>query len=264
MKEPEQAAPKEDDKPEEKAEEVQEKAGEKAEDKAEDKVEDKAEDKTEEKPEEKPEPQVAESKPEPTVTNGEGAVEPKGREGETPSNILEKGIIYFFFRGRVGVDDPKDVNDVARSYIVVRPIAHDAKLGEGPIGDAGNSRLFALPKKVLPTSGRDRFITFVEKTHSSFKQLKDEFLSSADYETKTAGSRHTPAATPVGEGVYSIITTGRESHLAYILTVPSELGEVQKELGLRERGSFIISTRNPDYPPPNNASLPQGPSYPQE
>ena len=257
MKEPEQAAPKEDEKREEKPEhpaldKTQEKAGEKA------------EEKTEENPEEKAQAQVAESQPETTATNGESAVEPKGREGETPSNILEKGIIYFFFRGRVGIDDPKDVNDIARSYIVVRPIAHDAKLGEGPIGDAGNSRLFALPKKVLPTSGRDRFITFVEKTHSSFKQLKDEFLSSADYETKTVGVRHTPAATPVGEGVYSITTTGRESHLAYILTVPSELGEVQKELGLRERGSFIISTRNPDYPAPNNASLPQGPSYPQE
>ena len=120
-------------------------------------------------------------------------------------------------------------------------------------------------RKKLPQTGRDRWIAFVEKTDASFKALKDEFLASADYETKTAGTRHTPAATPVAEGIYAITTTGRESHLAYILTLPSGgLGEVQTEIGLKEKGSFIISTRNPAYPSPGGQSLPQGPEYPQE
>ena len=105
----------------------------------------------------------------------------------------------------------------------------------------------------------------MEKTHTSFKTLKDEFLASYDYETKTAGTRHTPAASPVAEGIYAITTTGRESHLAYILTLPSDgLGEVQTEIGLKEKGSFIISTRNPAYPPSGGQSLPQGPEYPKE
>lgn len=194
----------------------------------------------------------------------ESAIEPDGRNGATPSSILEKGIIYFFFRGRVGIDEPSSLDDVARSYIVIRPIEKEAKLGDGTISDAGNSRLIAIPKKVLPQTGKDRWIAFVEKSHASFKTLKDEFLSAEDYETKTAGTRHSPAATPIGEGIYAITTTGRESHLAYILTLPSELGEVQKEIGLRERGSFIISTRNPDYEAPAYARLPQGPSYPKE
>ncbi|KAF3013559.1 hypothetical protein E8E14_010674 [Neopestalotiopsis sp. 37M] len=199
-----------------------------------------------------------------TAAKGGSAEEPKAREGAVPASILEKGIIYFFFRGRVGIEDPSSVNDLARSYIVLRPIAKDAKLGEGTIGDAGNSRLIAIPKKVLPLSGKDRWIAFVEKTDASFKTLKDEFLSGSDYETKTAGTRHTPAATPVGEGIYAITTTGRENHLAYMLTLPSELGEAQKEIGLRERGSFIVSTRNPAYDAPKNVALPQGPDYPQE
>lgn len=59
-------------------------------------------------------------------------------------------------------------------------------------------------------------------------------------------------------------TTGRESHLAYILTLPSELDEVQTEIGLRERGSFVLSTRNPDYHAPGNVALPQGAEYPKE
>ncbi|ORY67529.1 uncharacterized protein BCR38DRAFT_483145 [Pseudomassariella vexata] len=201
------------------------------------------------------------SKPE---KDGSSAVEPDGRDGDTPASILEKGIVYFFFRGRVGIDEPSSVDEIARSFIVLRPIGQDAKLGEGTIGDAGNSRLIAIPKKVLPLSGKDKWIAFVEKTNASFSTLKDEFLSASDYATKTAGTRHSPAATPVGEGIYAITTTGRESHLAYMLTLPKELGEVQKEIGLRERGGFILSTRNPGYEAPANARLPQGPDYPQE
>jgi hypothetical protein len=192
-----------------------------------------------------------------------GAVDPTDREDETPASILEKGIIYFFFRGRVGIDDPSSISDIARSYMVLRPLPHGARVGEGEIGDAGNCRLLALPKKVLPVSGRDRFMVFVEKTQMTFKDLKDTFLSASDYTTKTAGTRHTPAATPVGEGIYAITTTGRESHLAYILTLPTELSEVQQDVGLRERGSFITSTKNPKYPGPANASLPQGPEFPK-
>ncbi|KAI1756442.1 hypothetical protein F4782DRAFT_333080 [Xylaria castorea] len=192
------------------------------------------------------------------------AEEPGAREGEVPSSILEKGIIYFFFRARVGIDDPSDVNDIQRSYMILRPLDKDAKLGEGTIKDAGNIRLIAVPKKVFPRSGKDRWLAFVEKSDASLKTLKDEFLSSSEYETKTMGTRHTHAATPAAEGIYAITTTGRESHLVYMITLPSELGEVQIELGLREKGSFIISTRNPEYEAPRSVALPQGPDYPKD
>lgn len=198
------------------------------------------------------------------VSKAEDAVEDSSkREEATPSSILEKGIIYFFFRGRVGINEPTDVNDIARSYIVLRPLPHGAKLGDGPIGDAGNNRMLALPKKVLPVSPKDRFMTFVEKANISMDDIKSQ-LSSSDYTTKTAGARHTPAATPIGEGIYAITQTGRETHLAYILTIPSELGEVQQGVGLRPRGSYITSAKNPQSSGPANANLPQGAEYPQE
>lgn len=199
----------------------------------------------------------------PSETNGD-AVVPEARKDDLPSTILEKGVIYFFFRARVNVDDPHDVKDIARSYLVMRPIPLDAKLGDGPIGDQGNCRLLALPKKVLPLSGKDRFMIFVEKAKTSFGDLKDSFMTGSDYATKTAGTSHTPAVTPVAEGVYAITSTGRESHLAYMINIPSELGQVQKDIGLRERGSFVTSVKNPSQPQPSNASLPKGPEYPQE
>ena len=95
--------------------------------------------------------------------------------------------------------------------------------------------------------------------------LVKEQLSASDYSTKTAGVvRHTPAATPIGEGVYAITKTGRETHLAYILTIPSEISEVQQGVGLRQRGSYLTTAKNPTTAAPANASLPQGPDYPQE
>lgn len=141
--------------------------------------------------------------------NGSAVIRDPEREQAMPSNLLEKGIIYFFFRARVGIEDPQGVKDVARSYIVLRPIPLGAKLGEGPLEDAGNNRLLALPKKVLPTSPRDRFMSvvpelmrndtgircltvsthrvFVEKPKTTLQDLKENFISGSDYTTKTQG-----------------------------------------------------------------------------
>lgn len=212
-----------------------------------------------EKPQSAPAPDAKDEK-----DDSSGAVEPAARADVVPSNILEKGIVYFFFRPRVGVEEPHGVEDVARSFVVLRPMATDAKLGAGPIGDAGNSRLLAIPKKTLPKSGRDRWISFVEKANASFAALKDDFLSGEEYDTKTAGTRHAMPATPVGEGVYALTTTGRESHLAYILTLPRELGDAQSDIGLKRKGSFILSTKNPQTPSPGNMQMPKGPEYPEE
>ena len=198
------------------------------------------------------------------VSGAEDAVETSAdREKAMPSNILEKGIIYFFFRGRVGIDEPSSVVDIARSYVVLRPLPLGAKLGDGPIGDEKKNRILALPKKVLPKSPKDRFMMFVEEANASMDDVK-EILSSSDYATKTAGDRHTPAAAPIGEGVYAITQTGRDTHLAYILTVPSELSDVQKDIGLQERGSYVTSAKNPQSSGPASATLPQSAEFPRE
>ena len=120
------------------------------------------------------------------ANNDKSVVEDEQRSAIIPSSILEKGVVYFFFRGRVGVEDPQGIEDVARSYIVLRPLPLGAKLGEGPLEDSGNARLLALPKKVLPTNGKDRFLVFVEKAKTTVKEIREQF-SSNEYATKTAG-----------------------------------------------------------------------------
>ncbi|EXF84153.1 hypothetical protein CFIO01_05656 [Colletotrichum fioriniae PJ7] len=251
MKDGEEEATNESTKPEEPTKEEEAAMAEKVEE---------VEEAEKENEEQKTEEATTEDKPEAKATDGESA-EKTGEKDKVPSTILEKGIIYFFFRARVNIDDAEEVDDIARSYMILRPIGTDSKLGDGPIGDAGNTRLLALPKKVFPETGRDRFMVFVEKAGASFAELKEQFLSGADNQTKS-GVSHAPAATPAGEGVYVITTTGSDSHLAYMLTLPSDLGEVQKELGLKEKGSFILSTKNPYKKGPANASLDQTPDFP--
>jgi len=106
-------------------------------------------------------------------------------------------------------------------------------------------------------------MTFVEKANLSLEDLKAS-MGASDYATKTDGTRHSPAMAPLAEGVYAITSTGRESHLAYILTIPSEIGEVQQDMGLQKRGSFLTTVKNASYSGPANTNLPQGPEYPQE
>ncbi|PQE26537.1 BTB domain-containingtranscription factor protein [Rutstroemia sp. NJR-2017a BBW] len=195
--------------------------------------------------------------------NQDSIIEDSERASAIPSSILEKGIIYFFFRGRVGVEDPSGIEDVARSYFVLRPLPLGAKIGSGPLEDQGNARLLALPKKVWPKSKRDRFLVFVDRAGVSVGELREQ-MGGEDRATKTVGTSHAPASTPIAEGVYAITSTGRESHLAYQLTVPSSISEVQEELGLNSKGSFVCSVKNPDAPSPANASIGNPAKYPED
>ncbi|KAF2147177.1 uncharacterized protein K452DRAFT_347988 [Aplosporella prunicola CBS 121167] len=220
-------------------------------------------DETEEKSKSNKEEPKQEEKPAES-TNG-GAVEQSSqREKEMPSSIIEKGIIYFFIRNRVGIDEPEGADDLQRSFFVLRPIPTGGKLGDGAVDDANTNRLFALPKKVLPKSHKDRFMAFVEKAPTTVKDLKENFFGGAEYQTKTQGTREQSPVTPIGEGVYAIVHSGRNSHLAYMLTIPQELGEVQNDMGLCNKGSFVISVKNPERKGPVNAQLPSGPDFPKE
>jgi len=179
--------------------------------------------------------------------------------------MLEKGIIYFFMRARVGTTHPSSSQDIARSYIVLRPLPPGSSLSSGTIPDMSNARLLALPKKVLPKSEADKFLTFVEMANASLADLKG-FMQGSEYNTRTAGTNFSPAVTLIGEGVYALTTTGgsRDTHLAYMLTIPAQVGDVQREMGVREKGSFVCSLKNPTKSAPAGARLDEGPEYEKE
>ena len=197
------------------------------------------------------------------VKNGANPIHKSSkRKAELPSNIIEKGIVYFLTRGRVDTPSPHKISDLQRSYIVLRPLPLDAKLGDGPIPDSKTARLIAIPKKTLPTSGRERFMAIVEKCNVSMADLKVQVFQGKEYETQTLGTRETPPVAPVGEGVYAITLTGRTSHLAYVLAIPAELGQVQKDMGIRSKGSLVLSLKNPAKEGLGYAQLGENPDFP--
>lgn len=187
------------------------------------------------------------------------------RENAVSSNILEKGLIYFFFRPRVNVDDPHGVEDVARSFFVLRPTPLGGELdhAQGPVDKDARCRLMMLPKKKFPTTSKERDMGFVEKADQTMKDLHENFFAAKTYQTATRGERTVSEARPYAEGVYAITSTKRTSHLAYVLTIPAELGEIQESFGIHQRGSWIVSSKNPKFPGPNFAQLPKGPEYPE-
>ncbi|CAK7234302.1 hypothetical protein SBRCBS47491_008902 [Sporothrix bragantina] len=219
-------------------------------------------------------------KEEETESKADGKTDEKKDEkkevgkGDDAPSVLEKGNIYFFFRARVNIDEPHSLDDVARTYIILKPRGKEGKESKG----SGHCRLLALPKKVLPRTGRDRFMAFVLKADASYAELEKEFLTGSEPENQSNGNgsgngdakdqneRHYPAATAFGEGVYAIIGTSRESHLAYVLSVPENLGAVQKQMGLtNKQGCFIVSAKNPAFPMPGGAKMVGGgPNYPKE
>ncbi|KAJ5111264.1 hypothetical protein N7532_001799 [Penicillium argentinense] len=186
------------------------------------------------------------------------------REDIVPSNILEKGIIYFFYRPRVNVDEPHSVNDVARSFFVLRPTPLGAEFdqSQGSVDKDARCRLLMLPKKKLPTSPKERDMGFVEKTGQTMKDLQEKFIASSTYQTSTRGERTIKEARPYAEGVYALTSTKRATHLAYVLTIPSEPAEIQENFGLHKRGSWIVQSKNPKFPGPAFAQLPKEPEYP--
>jgi hypothetical protein len=72
-------------------------------------------------------------------------------------------------------------------------------------------------------------------------------------------------ARPAGEGKYAIVDHNKHTELAYVLELPKETGEAQKELGIGKEASYIITVINPKIPK-REESLPStedGPKYPE-
>ena len=65
--------------------------------------------------------------------------------------ILEAGVFSLFIRGRVGTDasdEVDDINSVARSYILLRPMARTKQPVKKTLAGENSARVLILPKKM--------------------------------------------------------------------------------------------------------------------
>src|ERR1041385_5023563 len=168
------------------------------------------------------------------------------------AEILEQGDIYFFYRPKKNAQEVKGIDDVRRFFMVTAPEQNNSQL----------YRLFVIGKKSLPevrkTEARasERYWARVGGVFKDANELTKELLSDE--------FRKGDAARPVGEGKYAIVKHQNHTELAYVLELPNEPGEAQKELGIEKEASYIVIVINPVKPVPEGyPSADQSPMYPE-
>ena len=182
------------------------------------------------------------------------------QESRYNSEILEYGDIYFFYRPKVGSPNVKSIDDVRRFFMVTVPERTTTK----NVNEKTNRqlyRLFVIGKKSLPeirtseARSSERYWARVGGIFERSEDLTKELLSDE--------FRKGDAARPVGEGKYAIVSHQNHAELAYILELPKEPGEAQKELGIEKEASYILTVINPVKPVPEGyPSADQSPRYP--
>ena len=163
----------------------------------------------------------------------------------TQSEILEQGDIYFFYRPKKGAEEVKGIEDVRRFFMVTAPEEEENN------NKSRLYRLFIIGKKSLPevrkTEARasERYWARVGGIFKEPDELARELFSDE--------FRKGDVARPVGEGKYAIVRHHQNhTELAYILEMPKEPGEAQKELGIEKEASYIVSVINPKVARPSS------------
>jgi hypothetical protein len=174
------------------------------------------------------------------------------------AEILEQGDIYFFYRPKKDTKQVKGLEDIRRFFMVTAPEKR-SRVEKNSSNKSDLYRLFVIGKKSLPevrkTEARasERFWARVGGIFKDANELTRELLSDE--------FRKGDAARPVGEGKYAIVKHHQNhTELAYILEMPNEPGEAQKELGIEKEASYIVSVINPKKPVAS--SVVDGGSYP--
>jgi hypothetical protein len=166
------------------------------------------------------------------------------QQQKNQTEILEYGDIYFFYRPKVRSEQVKGIEDVRRFFMITAPEQKSNNDGNDSDDKANQIyRLFVIGKKSLPTIRKsearqsERYWARVGGIFNNANELTKELVSDE--------FRKGDAARPVGEGKYAIINYHNHAELAYILEMPKEPGEAQKELGIEKEASYIISVINP-------------------
>ena len=169
------------------------------------------------------------------------------------AQVLEQGDIYFFYRPKKAAEEVKGIEDVRRFFMVTAPEQEENNSKKSQL-----YRLFVIGKKSLPeirkseARSSERYWARVGGIFTDPNELTKELFSDE--------FRKGDAARPVGEGKYAIVKHQNHAELAYILEMPKEPGEAQRELGIEKEASYIVSVINPKKPAAS--AVPEGGSYP--
>jgi hypothetical protein len=159
----------------------------------------------------------------------------------TEPEVLEQGDLYFFYRPKKNAEEVKGIEDVRRFFMVTGPEKSEKESDKSQF-----YRLFVIGKKSLPMIRK----TEARASERYWARVGGIFQNPADLTRDLLADefRKGDAARPVGEGKYAIVKHQTHAELAYILEMPREPGEAQRELGIQKEASYVISVINPKKP----------------
>ncbi|KAF9375023.1 hypothetical protein CPC16_000944 [Podila verticillata] len=209
--------------------------------------------------------------PEDTSTADVKKEEEEDAKIESGYRVLEKGLVYFFYRQKVDVDHASSPEDVQRLYLLLSPDEAIGRLKTAETSkeysasksskndDKAHHRLVIIPRKSLPKKGQkynqpgSRNWAFVDIASPDLSVIKKS-LGEYTYSTKTRGDRTQSAARLVAEAryelVYNLDHRPHTSHFIYTLEVPAEPGPVQEAFNIEKVGQFMIQVKNPQIQTP--------------
>ncbi|KAK6907264.1 hypothetical protein I203_101254 [Kwoniella mangroviensis CBS 8507] len=177
-------------------------------------------------------------------------------DDEPRHGTLESGHIYFLYRPKVETDEAESLDDISKFHILLIP--QSGKHSKGHY-----HRIIEVGKKKLPDPGAKHQVIWglVGGVGEDKSTLKESF-GAYTYETKTRGTRHQAAARPAARGHYILHSPRDEladspdhnrqrdykTLLAYEITTPTQedFGQVQKELGIEEKGAVVLQVKDPN------------------
>lgn len=164
-------------------------------------------------------------------------------EQSPETEVLEAGDIFFLYRPKVDLDAPEGPGDVQRFYFALRPRG------------GGKVRLCVAGRKHLPDAeSHERVWGFVDRVAGDGAEIETD-LREDRYDTRTRGTRRSPAARPAGEGAYVLTLEDGQMHLSYRLELPDRPGEVQRAFRIAPEASYALSIKNPEKGQPKGVGL---------
>src|SRR5438876_11896716 len=134
------------------------------------------------------------------------------------SEIIENGDLFFFYRPKIDAKQVKELEDIQRFYMIT-----STEKNVKPTSTANKNihRLFLLGQKQLPeivegkSTSKERNWALNILTTCNAEDIRKELMT-AEYTTETRGERRIEAATPAGEGKYSIVRHHGEAALEFL------------------------------------------------
>jgi hypothetical protein len=158
------------------------------------------------------------------------------------AEILEQGDIFFFHRPGLSAPRTSDGEELEPFFLVLHPLRQQRYR----MLTLGKRRLPPPLKSGAPARGGERFWVRVDGLPESPVALRAA-LGVHKAEGAPPGIPALPPARSAGDGVYALARHGDHTHLAYALKHPDRAGPLQRELGIEDEASFIVTVKNPEF-----------------